>query len=78
MRSSEWISCFALLVHVAFTLCSELSLSEPVSSHTFTFKILSPIPPGECEQAAVWGLSCLLMLNHNKNTEEDQSIAICL
>lgn len=39
----EWIPCFASLVQVAF------ALPHPMSSVTFTFPLLSPIPPGERE-----------------------------
>lgn len=35
MGSNELILCFALFVWVAFALPSELSLSQPLSSHTF-------------------------------------------
>ena len=53
MGSSRWITCFPLLVLAAFALLRKLSLPQPMSSHTFTFLILSPIPSGESEQAAV-------------------------
>lgn len=55
MGSKEWISFFALLVCTVFALPSELSLSQPMSSHTFLpFWFSSAIPPGEGEWAAVW------------------------
>lgn len=41
MGSSEWIPCFALLVHAAFPSPSRLSLSQLMSSWTFTFPVLS-------------------------------------
>ena len=57
MGKSELIPCFALLVHVAFALPIELSLSQPMSFLTFTLPILSPIPlGGGSERAAVWCL----------------------
>lgn len=40
---------------MAFALPSELSLSQPMSSHTFIFSVLS-ISPGESKQVAVWYL----------------------
>lgn len=53
MGSTKWIPCFALLACAAFVLPSQLSVSQPRSSHTFTSPILFPIPPGEGERAAV-------------------------
>lgn len=44
MGSGKWIACFVLLVHGAFALPSKLSLSQPLSSLTLTFPVLSPIP----------------------------------
>ena len=55
MGSGEWIPCFALLVCAAFALPVKLSLSQPTNFLTFTLLILSPIPLGASEQAAVWG-----------------------
>lgn len=49
-------------MHAAFSFPSKLSLPPPMSFCTFTFLILSPIPPGE-SQWAVWG--CLPELKHN-------------
>ena len=54
--SGESIPYFALLTCAAFALLIKLSLSQPTSFFTFTLLILSPIPPGGSEQAAVWGL----------------------
>lgn len=51
---TELFPSFALLVQVAFALPRDLSLSQPRSSLPFTFPILSPIPPGTGEHAAVW------------------------
>lgn len=44
---------YSLFAHAAFALPSDLSLTHPMSSHTFTFPILSLIPPGEREWAAL-------------------------
>ena len=43
--SSEFTHCSALLAHVAFALVSNLSFSQPMSSHTSITSFLSPIPP---------------------------------
>jgi len=56
MGSNELIPSFALLVFMTFALPIELSLSQPMSFLTFTFLILSPVPLGESERAAVWWL----------------------
>lgn len=57
MWSSEWISCFALLVHMAFTyLPIKLTLSQTTNSLLFIIFIFSPILPEECEQVAIWDL----------------------
>ena len=53
MGNSGWIPCFVLIVYVAFALPIKLPLSEPMSFLTFTLLILSLIPPGGSEWAAV-------------------------
>lgn len=53
----EWIPCCTLLACVAFSLPNKLSSPESVSSCTFSFPFLSPIPLGVSEQVAV-------LLNH--------------
>lgn len=52
--SSKCISCFALAACVAFALASRTSLSQTTSPHTFSFLILTPLPPLEGNLAAVW------------------------
>lgn len=51
--SSEWIPCFALLMHIASVLSSKLSLCQPMSSCTSPFLILFPIPLGESKRLYV-------------------------
>ena len=48
------IPYFALLAGMAFTLPIKLSLSQPMSSIAFTFRILPSILPGEGKQDAAW------------------------
>ena len=43
-----------LLVCMAFAVLTELSLSQPMSSCTFTSLILSPIPPRDTEPLTTW------------------------
>lgn len=38
----KWMNRFALFVHTAFALLSNLSSSHPVNSHAFTFPIFTP------------------------------------
>jgi len=44
--NSKWISSYALLALAAFTLPTKLPLSHPMSSHTFSLLILSPVSLG--------------------------------
>lgn len=61
MGSREWILCFALLACTDFASLGKLSLTQSMSSHTFTFLILFLILTGDCMV-----LGCLLGLNNTR------------
>lgn len=46
-QQMDSLVCFACTC--GFALPGELSLAQPMSSHTFTFPVLSRTPPGESE-----------------------------
>ena len=50
-----WMNSLFRFACVAFALPIKLCLSQPMSSHTFTLPIHSPIPPSVSERVAVWG-----------------------
>lgn len=74
MGSSERVPCFALFVQTGSALPSKLYLSQSMSSLTFTFLILFPIPSGESKWVAVWVLDAYWGYPQQKNTEKDQSV----
>lgn len=66
--NNELIPHFALLAHAALALPIKLSLCQPLSSRTFTFLILFPIPLRGERASSCMVLSCLPGLNYTTIT----------
>lgn len=64
MGNIELIPCLIFL----FPLPTILSVTQAMSSLTFTFVSVSPYPPGESEQVPMWHV--VYILNHSRGKDE--------